>query len=160
VSDIVGSTELAERLGDQKWVEALQVHNAIVRRHVAEHGGTEVKNQGDGFLVVFPSARDAVLSAIAIQASMSTFRHEHPGVTILLRVGLHTGEVVATEDDIFGQNVVVASRIADVAEPGEIVVSGMTRDLTASASDLGFATGTDVALKGISQPCRVHRVLL
>jgi class 3 adenylate cyclase len=160
VSDIVGSTKLAQRLGDQKWVETLQVHNAIVRRHVAEHSGVEVKNQGDGFLIVFPSARDAVLSAIAIQRSMSTYRHEHPDVEVLVRVGLHTGEVVATEDDIFGQNVVVASRIADEAGAGEIVVSGLTRDLTASASDLGFATGTDVALKGIAEPYRVHRVLL
>lgn len=160
VSDIVGSTKLAQRLGDQKWVETLQVHNAIVRRHVAEHSGVEVKNQGDGFLIVFPSARDAVLSAIAIQRSMSTYRHEHPDVEVLVRVGLHTGEVVATEDDIFGQNVVVATRIADVAGAGEIVVSGLTRDLTASASDLGFATGTDVALKGIAEPYRVHRVLL
>jgi len=81
-------------------------------------------------------------------------------VPVNLRVGLHTGEVIATEDDIFGQNVVVATRIADEAEPGEIVVSGMTRDLTASASDLGFATGSDVVLKGLSQPCRVHRVVI
>jgi adenylate cyclase len=59
---------------------------------------------------------------------------------------------------VFGQNVVVATRIAAVAEPGEIVVSGLTRDLTASASDLGFGDGQDVILKGISQPWRVHRV--
>ena len=160
VSDIVGSTGLAERLGDQSWLEVLQAHNAIVRRHVEEHGGTEVKAQGDGFLVVFPSARGAVLSAIAIQRSMEGYRNDNPDVPVTLRLGLHTGEVVATEDDIFGQNVVVATRIADVAQPGEIVVSGLTRDLTASASDLGFEGGEDVTLKGISQPWRVHRVLL
>jgi class 3 adenylate cyclase len=160
VSDIVGSTQLAEKLGDQGWVEVLDRHNAIVRRHVEEHGGVEVKNQGDGFLIVFPSARGAVLAAIAIQRSIADFRHDNPDVTILLRLGLHTGEVVATGDDIFGQNVVVATRIADVCEPGGIVVSGLTRDLTASASDLGFEPGTDVDLKGISAPYRVHRVLL
>ena len=160
VSDICGSTKLAEELGDQSWLAVLQAHNVIVRRHVAAHGGTEVKAQGDGFLVVFPSARAAVLAAIAIQSSMGDYRKDHPDVPVTLRLGLHTGEVVATEDDIFGQNVVVATRIADVAQPGEIVVSGLTRDLTASASDLGFEGGEDVSLKGISQPWRVHRVLL
>lgn len=160
VSDICGSTKLAEDLGDQSWLAVLQAHNVIVRRHVAEHGGTEVKAQGDGFLVVFPSARAAVLAAIAIQSSMGDYRNDHPDVPVTLRLGLHTGEVVATEDDIFGQNVVVATRIADVAQPGEIVVSGLTRDLTASASDLGFEGGEDVTLKGITQPWRVHRVLL
>ena len=158
VSDIDGSTQLAERLGDQSWLEVLQAHNAIVRSHVDDHGGTEVKSVGDGFLVVFPSARQAVLSAIAIQQGMERYRIDHPEVPVTVRLGLHTGEVVATEDDIFGQNVVVATRLAGVAGAGEIVVSGLTHDLTASASDLGFDEGTDVELKGLSQPCRVHRV--
>jgi class 3 adenylate cyclase len=158
VSDIDGSTQLSERLGDQSWLGVLQAHNAIVRSHVEEHGGTEVKAVGDGFLVVFPSARGAVLAAMAIQRGMERYRKDNPAVPITVRLGLHTGEVVATEDDIFGQNVVVATRIADVAGAGEIVVSGLTRDLTASASDLGFDDGTDVELKGLSQPCRVHRV--
>jgi len=160
VSDIDGSTRLAERLGDQGWLEVLQAHNHIVREQITEHGGTEVKAEGDGFLVVFPSARGAVLAAIAIQRGMATYRDQHPEVPVTVRLGLHTGEVVATEDDIFGQNVVVATRIADVAGPSEIVVSGLTRDLTASASDLGFETGEDVELKGMSQPWRVHRVML
>ncbi|HEY3142652.1 MAG TPA: DUF1707 domain-containing protein [Acidimicrobiales bacterium] len=159
ISDIAGSTQLAERLGDQVWVDVLQTHNAIVRQQVADHSGVEVKNQGDGFLVVFPSARAAVLAGIDIQRAMAEYRKENPEVPLDLRLGLHTGEVIATDDDVFGQNVVVASRIADTAEPGEIVVSGLTRDLTASASDLGFGDGVDVDLKGVSQPWRVHRVL-
>jgi class 3 adenylate cyclase len=158
VSDIAGSTRMAERLGDQRWVAVLQAHNAIVRGRVAERGGTEVKAQGDGFLFVFSSARSAVLSAIDIQRALADYRDGNPDTAVEVRVGLHTGEVVATDDDVFGQNVVVASRIADVAAAGEIVVSGVTRDLTASASDLGFDAGVEVELKGISQPCRVHQV--
>jgi class 3 adenylate cyclase len=158
VSDIAGSTRLATQLGDQRWLEVLQTHNAIVRGRVAERGGTEVKAQGDGFLFVFPSARSAVLSAIDIQCALASHRTDHPDLAVDVRVGLHTGEVVATDDDVFGQNVVVASRIADVARAGEIVVSGVTRDLTASASDLGFDDGYEVELKGITQPCRVHHV--
>jgi class 3 adenylate cyclase len=159
VSDIADSTKMTERYGDQDWIDILQAHNSIVRQRVADHGGTEVKAQGDGFLVVFPSARAAVLAAISVQRAMADYRHDHPEVPIDLRLGLHTGEVVATDDDVFGHNVAVASRIADSADPGEIVVSSLTRDLTASASDLGFDGGTDVQLKGVSQPWRVHRVL-
>jgi class 3 adenylate cyclase len=160
VSDIVGSTQMAERLGDQSWLDVLQEHNAIVRQHVSDHGGTEVKAQGDGFLVVFPSARSAVLAAIAIQREMIRYDHDHlDGDPVAVRVGLHTGEVVAVDGDVFGQNVVVASRIAAVADPGDIFVSGLTHDLTSSSSDLGFEPGKEVDLKGMSAPWRVHRVI-
>ena len=158
VSDIAGSTRMTEQLGDQDWIKILEAHNEIVRQQVAGHGGTEVKAQGDGFLFVFPSARAAVLAAIGVQRAMAGYRRDHPDAPIDLRVGLHTGDVIATDDDVFGHNVVVASRIADTAAPGEIVVSGLTRDLTASASDLGYDDGVDVSLKGVSRPWRVHRV--
>jgi class 3 adenylate cyclase len=159
VSDIAGSTQMTERLGDQTWLEVLTAHNAIVRQRVSDHGGTEVKAQGDGFLVVFPSARQAVLSAIAIQQAMVGYDTEHLDAPVELRVGLHTGEVVSVDGDVFGQNVVVASRIAAAASPGEIFVSGLTHDLTSSASDIGFEPGKEIDLKGMSQPWRVHRVI-
>jgi class 3 adenylate cyclase len=160
VSDIAGSTQMAERLGDQSWLDVLQEHNAIVRQQVSDHGGTEVKAQGDGFLVVFPSARSAVLAAIAVQREMAKYDHDHlDGHPVAVRVGLHTGEVVAVDGDVFGQNVVVASRIAGAADPGDILVSGLTHDLTSSSSDLGFEPGKDVDLKGMSTPWRVHRVI-
>jgi class 3 adenylate cyclase len=158
VSDIADSTRMTEQLGDQDWIKILEAHNEIVRQQVAGHGGTEVKAQGDGFLFVFPSARAAVLAAIGVQQAMASYRRDNPDAPIDLRVGLHTGEVIATDDDVFGHNVVVASRIAGTAAPGEIVVSGLTRDLTASASDLGYDDGVDVSLKGVSRPWRVHRV--
>jgi class 3 adenylate cyclase len=160
VSDIAGSTQMAERLGDQSWLDVLQEHNTIVRQQVSDYGGTEVKAQGDGFLVVFPSARSAVLSAIAIQREMAKYDHDHlDGRPVAVRVGMHTGEVVAVDGDVFGQNVVVASRIAAAADPGEIFVSGLTHDLTSSSSDLEFDPGKDVDLKGMSTPWRVHRVI-
>jgi class 3 adenylate cyclase len=158
VSDIADSTRMTEQLGDQDWIKVLEAHNEIVRHQVAGHGGTEVKAQGDGFLFVFPSARAAVLAAIGVQRAMAGYRRDHPEVPLDLRVGLHTGEVVATDDDVIGHNVAVASRIAGVASPGEIFVSGLTRDLTASASDLAYDDGVDVELKGVSRQWRVHRV--
>jgi class 3 adenylate cyclase len=158
VTDMVGSTELAERLGDTRWWEILQAHNALVRAQVDDHGGIEVKAQGDGFLVVFASARQAILAAVAIQQAAARHSAENPSQRIELRIGLHTGETVESDGDVFGQNVILAVRIADAAAPGDVLVSGLTHDLTAAAGDLRFSPGEEVSLKGFSVPWRVHRV--
>jgi len=159
VTDITGSTGLAERLGDRRWAEVLRDHDALVREHVTRHGGTEVKAQGDGFLVVFPSARRAILTAVEVQRAQSRHRDERLDEPLRLRIGLHTGEVVESDGDVFGQHVIVASRLADVAGPGEIVVSALTRDLTVSGGDLAFGPAEEVGLRGLSQPWRLHRVV-
>jgi class 3 adenylate cyclase len=158
VTDMVGSTALAEQLGDRKWWEILQTHNAFVRAQVERHGGIEVKAQGDGFLVVFASARQAILAAVDIQQAAARHCAENPSQPIELRIGLHTGETVESDGDVFGQNVILAVRIADAAAPGDVLVSGLTHDLTAAAGDLRFSPGEEVALKGFSVPWRVHRV--
>jgi class 3 adenylate cyclase len=158
VTDVVDSTQLAERLGDRRWIRVMAEHNALVRDQVTRHGGTEVKALGDGFLVVFRSARRAILSAVDVQRALASYRDAHPDTPVTVRIGLHTGEIVDVDGDVFGQNVVVASRIADKAEPGEIVVSGLTRDLTVAGGDLTFGPPDDVELKGLSQRWRVHRV--
>jgi class 3 adenylate cyclase len=165
VTDIAGSTALAEQLGDRRWTEVLGRHYALVRTEVADHGGTEIKAQGDGFLVVFPSARRAILAAVAVQRAVAPADADagagapaDPDVPLSVRIGLHTGEIVDVDGDVLGQNVVVAVRIADTAHPGEIVVSGLTRDLTVSSGDITFDQGCEVELKGLSQPWRVHRV--
>ncbi|HET6774872.1 MAG TPA: adenylate/guanylate cyclase domain-containing protein [Acidimicrobiales bacterium] len=158
VTDIAESTSFAERLGDRRWIEVLAEHNVLVREQVARHGGTEVKSQGDGFLVVFPSARRAIMAAVDVQRALASYRDDHPDTPIEVRVGLHTGEIVDVDGDVFGQNVVVAVRITDHAEPSEIVVSGLTRDLTVSGGDLSFGPADQVELKGLSEPWRIHRV--
>ncbi len=158
VTDIAESTALAERLGDRRWIDVLADHNSLVRAAVACHGGTEVKAQGDGFLVVFASARRAILAAVDVQRALTRYGDDHPDTPVAVRVGLHTGEIVDIDGDVFGQNVVVAVRIADQAVPGEIVVSALTRDLTVSGGDISFGPATEVELKGLSQPWRVHRV--
>jgi class 3 adenylate cyclase len=158
VTDVVGSTRLAEALGDRRWMELMNDHNALVREQVGKHGGTEVKAQGDGFLVVFASARRAILAAVDVQRALAGYRDEHPDHPLDMRIGLHTGEIVDVDGDVFGQNVVVAVRIADHAAPGEILVSGLTRDLTQAGGDLCFDDGHELDLKGLSQPWRVHRV--
>ena len=145
-------------MGDRRWIQVLSEHNRLVRDQVARQGGTEVKAQGDGFLVVFASARKAILAAVGVQQSLAAYRSDHPDLPITVRIGLHPGEIVDVDGDVFGQNVVVAVRITDHAEPGEIVVSGLTRDLTVSGGDLSFGPAAEVELKGLSEPWRIHRV--
>src|SRR3954462_5286211 len=114
-SDIEGSTALNERLGDVRWLELLQEHNRIVRHQVQSYGGFEVKTQGDGFMIAFPSARRAIECAHAIQRAVAADLGDKPEGPIRVRIGLHTGEAILHESDFYGKNVVIAARLADPA---------------------------------------------
>jgi class 3 adenylate cyclase len=157
-TDIVNSTEFAERLGDQRWAAVLEHHDRTVRAIVAGHGGTVVKGSGDGYLIVFPSARQAVLAAIAIQRATGSVDGAGPEGPILLRAGLHTGEVVQRDGDVFGRNVIAASRIASQAEAGQVLVSSLTKELVESSGDLSFSDGVEMSLRGLARPWTVHEV--
>jgi class 3 adenylate cyclase len=158
VTDIVGSTRMAERLGDQRWLQVLQAHNEIVRRQVDLHGGTEVKQNGDGFLLTFPSSRSAVLAGLAVRDEVGRYGAANPDSSLQLRIGIHAGEVARDGHDVFGVNVSTADRLSAAAEPGEVLVSGVVADLAGSSSDLCFDPGRDLEINGRSQPIRVHRV--
>jgi class 3 adenylate cyclase len=149
-TDIVDSTAAVEAMGDHRWSEVVAGHDRALRRIVAARGGTVVKGNGDGYLVVFPSARQAVLAGLEVR----------DGADVALRVGLHTGEVVRQDDDIYGRNVIAASRIAGAADPGQVVVSALTKDLVDSAGDLCFSEARTVELKGLTQPWQIHEARL
>jgi class 3 adenylate cyclase len=159
VTDIVSSTAHAERLGDQRWLAVLRSHNALVREQLAAHSGTEVKQSGDGFLATFASARDAVRAGIGIRRSIDGYRNSNPQAPLELRIGVHSGEVEHDGDDVFGVNVSTADRVADAAQPGEILVSGVVRDLADSTSDLRFGDAKEIPVAGRAVPLRVHPVL-
>ena len=145
-TDIESSTETAARLGDQRWLELLREHNEIVRRHVRATGGFEVKSLGDGFMVAFASARSALRCATAIRTSFA----ERTGAEQLrVRIGLHTGEPLREGNDFFGTDVNVAARVAAAAEGGQILVSGLTRDLLGSGGGVIFGPARTVELKGL-----------
>ncbi|GAG20953.1 unnamed protein product, partial [marine sediment metagenome] len=113
-TDIEGSTEMTERLGDRRWLELLRGHNAIVREQVAAHEGFEVKSEGDGFMLAFGSARRALQCAVDTQRAFA--RHnESAEEPIRVRIGLHTGEAIKEADDFYGKNVILAARIAGEA---------------------------------------------
>ncbi len=158
-SDIEGSTAANERLGDRRWLEVLRAHNRIVRREVAAQRGFEVKCQGDGFMIAFGSARRAALCAVGVQRALGEYAEAHPEEAVLVRIGLHTGEVVKEAEDFFGTNVALAARIASLAQGGEILVSGLLKDLLESSGDVEFGPPREVELKGVSGPRRVHEIV-
>ncbi len=148
-TDIEGSTAMNERLGDQRWMELLRAHNAIVREQLKAHQGYEVKTEGDGFMVAFGSARRALQCAIAIQRSFAQ-HNESAEEPLRVRIGLHTGEAIKEADDFYGRHVNLASRVAGQAQGGEILVSSLLKELTDSAGDLVFGDAREVQLKGLS----------
>ena len=157
-SDIEDSTVLTERLGDRQWLQLLERHNQIVRSHLAEHGGYEVKSQGDGFMLAFASARNATHCAIDVQRALADHRREHPNEPLSVRIGLHTGEALRSEDDFFGKNVVLAARIAAQAKGGQILVSALLRELVLSTGEFEFGDERELELKGLSGVYRVFEV--
>ena len=148
VTDIEGSTVMTEEMGDIRWMRVLNKHNEAVRNCVHDHGGIELKFQGDGFLLAFPSARKALLCAVSLQKQF----HEDD---LPVRMGLHTGEVIRDGEDLYGRNVILATRIADKARGGEILVSSLTKELTDSSGDLEFSDDREVELKGLNGTFRV-----
>jgi class 3 adenylate cyclase len=158
-TDIEGSTALVERVGDQRWVELLRAHRAIVRAEVAKYNGFEVSSAGDGFMLAFSSARRALQCAIGVQRAMEEYNEAHPGEPLPVRIGLHVGETIKEGDDFLGKAVHFAARIADHANGGEILVSSLVKELTDSAGDIHFENGRDVELRGLSGAGRVYSVI-
>jgi class 3 adenylate cyclase len=157
-SDIEGFTSLTERIGDLRANELLQDHYALVRATIAEHGGFEVKVHGDGFMVAFSSASRALRCARAIQQAQQRWNEAHASEPMRVRMGLHTGEAIRDADDFIGTTVNLASRIASSARGNEILVSALVRELCASTGEFEFDGGTEVELRGLSQPHRVFSV--
>jgi class 3 adenylate cyclase len=136
----------------------MRAHNEIVRGQVAAHGGHVVKCQGDSFMVAFDSARRGVRCAIGIQHAFDTYADKNPDQPIHVRVGLHTGEAIREQADLFGTAVIVAARIASEAKGDEILVSGLLHDLAEPSGEFTFSDGRDVELKGLSRRYVVHQV--
>lgn len=150
VTDIVGSTAIATRLGDAAWKELLARHSDRVRLELDRFRGYEVKTTGDGFLVLFDSAARAVRCAAAICRAA-----REDGIEV--RAGVHSGEVERHTDDLRGVAVHAATRIAALAGPGEVLVSASTVALL-EGSGLSFADAGEHDLKGLPGRRRVYRL--
>ena len=148
-SDLVGSTELLQRAGDEDAQRLFKAHYQLLRDAVSQHGGAEVKSLGDGLMVAFPSAADAVRCAIAMQ-QMS--RRPVNGEHLAIRVGLNAGDALRDEGDYFGTSVVTARRLCDRAGPGQILCSTLIEGLLAGRQAFTFRSIGDLELKGLSTP--------
>jgi len=149
-TDIVGSTELAARLGDSAWRELLQRHHTIVRRELARYQGRELDTAGDGFFAVFDGPARAVFAASAIRDALHALE-------LKIRAGVHTGECEVSEDKVAGIAVSIGARIAALAAPGEVLVSSTVKDLVAG-SELRFEARGEHRLKGVPDPWRLFAV--
>ncbi|MEZ4494002.1 MAG: nuclear transport factor 2 family protein [Dehalococcoidia bacterium] len=158
-TDLEDSTLMTERLGDQGWMRLLRTHNAILRRRVHAHGGFEVKSQGDGFMFAFSGGREAILCAVDIQREFAAHNESNPDMPLVVRIGMHAGEVVRERGDFFGRNVVLAARIAAQVPAGSIWVSGLLKDLVEAAGDIRFGPEELIDLKGLTGLQRVAEVL-
>ncbi len=156
-SDIEDSTLMTERLGDERWIEVLRAHNSIFRQRLRAHGGYEVKNQGDGFMLVFADPCKALECASAIQGDLAAAEMSD-GERVRVRMGLHAGEAIAEEGDFFGRSVILAARIAAQAAGGEILVSETLKQRAeGDGVACGFDGGRELELKGLAGTHRVFR---
>jgi class 3 adenylate cyclase len=150
-TDLVGSTALLERLGDQAGTELLRRHFGILRRAVVAHGGREVKALGDGLMVVFSDPAAATACAATMQRGVVRHNLGGPSAQVGLRIGLHSGEALHEAGDYFGMQVVIAKRLCDLCAAGQVMVSNGLRELLGDEPSRFEELGA-LTLKGISAP--------
>jgi len=146
-TDIVNSTKRVETIGDRAWHDVLDRHNALVRREISRHRGHEVRTMGDGFLATFDGPARSIRCALAINEGVEA-------LGLQVRAGLHTGEVEMADDDLSGIAVHIASRVATMAKPGQVLVSNTVRDLVAG-SNIRFHDEGSHSLKGLTESERL-----
>ena len=150
-TDIVESTSKASELGDTVWTELLAHHEQDVRGELERTHGREVKSTGDGVLAVFGSARHAIEAGLACGRS-----GEDAGLP--LHLGLHAGDVIREDNNVYGGAVNIASRISGLSAAGEVLVSETVRSLARTSAGVRFEDRGEQALKGVGDALRVWAV--
>jgi class 3 adenylate cyclase len=155
-TDLVGSTELTQRLGDAGAMRVIRAHDAIVNEAIRARGGRRVKHTGDGVMASFNLVSRAVEAAMAIQRAVVEGNQtaEQP---FDVRIAISAGEPVTEDDDLFGTAVQLAARVCSTCEGGRILVSAAVRELCMGKGitfdDVGLAE-----LKGFDEPVRLYAV--
>ncbi len=145
---------------EQTYLKLLR-HNQIIRQAISENRGEEIKTIGDAFLVKLKSAVDAVKLAMNIQQELSEYNKDRPlEDQIIIRIGIHIGDILVTDDDVFGTGVNIVSRIEPLADPGGICISVdvynvVKRSLDIKVSNLGMKN-----LKNIKDPMEVYKICI
>jgi len=150
VTDIVGSTELARQLGDDRYFDLVARHHAVVRAEAEREGALCIKPQGDGVFVVFASADAALAAAKAIQRAFVDW-------SVATRAAVHAGPAIAAKGDYYGLALNLAAHIADLAAGGQVLVSEST--VGAAAACFRFGPPRDVRVQGACEPERLRDLL-
>ena len=150
-SDIVGSTQMVDALGDRGWRELLERHHGLVRRELARHRGREIDTAGDGFFAAFDGPARAIRCAVSIRDGLRPLE-------VHVRIGVHAGECERVGGGLRGVAVHVGARIGGAAEADEILVSSTVRDLVAG-SGIALEDAGRHALKGVPEPWQLYRVV-
>ncbi|HET7666664.1 MAG TPA: adenylate/guanylate cyclase domain-containing protein, partial [Mycobacterium sp.] len=150
-TDIVGSTERAAALGDDRWHALLDNHDNVVRHQLERFRGREVNTVGDGFVAIFTSPSVALDCADAIVDAV------HP-LGIEVRVGIHAGEVEVRGDDIAGMAVHIGARVCALAGPSQVLVSSTVREIVTGSRRL-FTDHGEYELKGVPGRWRVYALV-
>jgi class 3 adenylate cyclase len=158
-TDVVSSTQMLESLGDDRADRLRRLHFRILRSTVAPYRGREVKSLGDGLMVVFRSSVDALRCAVEMQRAVNRHNEKNPSGAMQIRIGVHVGESAEEQGDYFGTPVVVAKRLCDKAQGGQILISGTIRSLVGSRGNLSYRDCGIVELKGITEPIPAHEVV-
>jgi class 3 adenylate cyclase len=157
-ADLRGYTAYVETHGDIAATKLLRIYRDLVRASVEQFDGAEIRTEGDGFYVVFPSASSAVLCGLAILEGASVAVDPVGGNPLRVGIGIHAGETAETGEGPVGSAVNMAARVCSVARPGELLVTETVRSLTRSVLTVDFLPRGQPRLKGITEPVRVWAV--
>jgi class 3 adenylate cyclase len=158
LSDVADAGAVAAQMGPERWERLLRDHHLLVERLVAHHDGQVVRFERDGFLASFNSAHGGLHAALELQRTFSNADDEGAPGTVALRIGLHSGFVIAESDELLGRNVVLAARIAAHAAAGEILVSSTLKQYTETDPSFQFEPRGEHHFKGLLGEHSVYSV--
>ena len=158
-TDLEGFTTFASKAAQDDVLTLIRAHHALVREQISRHGGFEVKQTGDGFMIAFADPARAVQCAASIQRAMVVQAQQQPGHHTRVRIGINSGDAIREGGDFFGHTVNIASRIADRADGGQVLVSEATRVLAGQVEGVHFVDTGRRRLRGLRRRPRLFEIV-
>jgi len=160
ITDIVGFSKEMED-NEERTYSKLLIHNEMIRKNIKKNKGEEIKTIGDAFLVRFKSAVDAVKAGINIQNQFLKYNNDRKSVDqILVRIGIHIGDILIKDNDVFGNGINIASKIEPLAEPGGICISADAYNVVKNSIDIKVLSLGRKELKNIEDPPEIFKILI
>jgi class 3 adenylate cyclase len=157
-TDIVGFSRMMEN-DETGTLKLMDFHNHLVKQQVDAFGGKIIKTIGDAFLVEFPTATNAVKCAVEIQNELEKFNGDKPKTALVLRIGVHLGDIYFSENDALGEGINIASRLQSLCRPGRVCISGEVHTLVSKKIELPIHALGAVTLKNISRGITAYEVI-